>query len=100
MASDSVRAFCSARTRIRLILRTLALHLIRWLRYHLAMREDILILRAKIIALASLSQALMMMRWSRRCNRMRILFDAMLFLFLLRNQFRQWHRDRNDRMNR
>jgi hypothetical protein len=42
----------------------------------------------------------MMMRWSRRCNRMRILFDAMLFLFLLLNQFRQWHRDKNDRMNR
>jgi hypothetical protein len=65
-----------------------------------AILVDILMRRARIIALASLSQALMMMRWSRRCNLMRILFDAMLFLFLLLNQFRQWHRDKNDRMNR
>ena len=55
--------------------------------------------RARIIAFASRSQARMMMRWSLLCNLMRILFDAMLFRFLLLNQFRQWHRDRNDRIN-
>jgi len=66
----------------------------------LAILVDILMRRARIIALASLSQARMMMRWSLLCNLMRILFDAMLFRFLLHNQSRQWHRDKNERMNR
>ena len=89
MASDSVRAFCSFRTRIRLKRSTLALHRTRWLRYHPAMREDILILRARIIAFASRSQARTMMRWSLLWSRMRIRLEAMLFRFLRRNQFLQ-----------
>ena len=100
MASDSVRAFCSARTRILLLLNTLARQRTRWLRYHPAMREDILILRAKIIALASLSQALTIIRWSLLCSRILMRLEAMLFRFLRRNQFLQCTLDKKLRMNR
>ena len=84
---------------MRLKRNTLALQRTRWLRYHLAMREDILMRRAKMIAFASRSQALTMMRWSRRCNRILILLEATLFRFLLLNQSRQWHRDKKLLMN-
>ena len=100
MASDSVRAFCSARTRILLSRKTLALQRTRWLRYHPAMREDILILRARIIALASWSQALIIIRWSLLSNLILILLEAILFRFLRRSQFLQCTLDKKLRMNR
>ena len=100
MASDSVRAFCSFRTRIRLKRNTLALQRTRWLRYHPAMREDILILLASMIALASLSQAFIMMRWSLLWSRILMRLEAILFRFLLRNQFLQCTLDKKLRMNR
>ena len=89
MASDSVRAFCSARTRILLNRSTLARQRTRWLRYHPAILEDIFIRLARIIALASWSQALKIIRWSLLCSRMRIRLEAILFRFLRRNQFLQ-----------